>query len=160
MQYTQKYLLEKTFPYFICLCMVREDGIIAKCLLGFSQYTKIRLLDPRGRFSKDSNFPFFMFDYMTKIRMHAYTARKVVGVSRLEHNLTAAEVSDANKDSHDPYASYGTDVPRCIAGSKQHWKIFSLNLVTMTQQLGIPDFFLTLLPNDNWPHIQSTIKKG
>ena len=30
----------------------------------------------------------------------------------------------------------------------------------MTQQLGIPDFFLTLSPNDNWPHIQSTIRKG
>ena len=30
----------------------------------------------------------------------------------------------------------------------------------MTEQLGIPDFFLTLSPNDNWPHIQSTIKKG
>ena len=23
-----------------------------------------------------------------------------------------------------------------------------------------PDFFLTLSPNDNWPHIQSTIRKG
>ena len=30
----------------------------------------------------------------------------------------------------------------------------------MTEQLGIPDFFLTLSPNDNWPHTQSTIKKG
>ena len=30
----------------------------------------------------------------------------------------------------------------------------------MTEQLGIPDFFATLSPNDNWPHIQSTIKKG
>ena len=101
-----------------------------------------------------------MFDYMTKIRMRAYNARKVVGVSRLEHNLTAAEVSEANKDSLDPYASYGTDVPHCIPGSKQYWKTFGLNLVAMTQQLGIPDFFLTLSPNDNWPHIQSTIKKG
>ena len=156
-QYGQKYLLEKTFPQ---LFMYGEGGWYYKCLFGFSQFTKIRLLDPRGRFSKDPNFPFFMFDCMTKIRMRAYNARKVVGVSRLEHNLTAAEVSKANKDSHDPYASYGTDVPRCIPGSKQYWKTFGLNLVAMTQQLGIPDFFLTLSPNDNWPHIQSTIKRG
>ena len=33
-------------------------------------------------------------------------------------------------------------------------------LLYMTEQLGIPDFFATLSPNDNWPHIQSTIKKG
>ena len=68
--------------------------------------------------------------------MRAYNAKKVVGVSRLEHNLTAAEVSEANKDSHDPYASYGTDVPRCIPGSKQYWKTFDLNLVTVIHQLG------------------------
>ena len=45
--------------------------------------------------------------------------------------LTPAEVSDANKDSHDPYpyASYGTDVPRYIPGSKQYWKMLGLNLV-------------------------------
>ena len=30
----------------------------------------------------------------------------------------------------------------------------------MTEQRGIPDDFLTLSPNDDWPHIQSTIKKG
>ena len=29
----------------------------------------------------------------------------------------------------------------------------------MTEQLGIPNFF-ALFPNDNWPHIQSTIRKG
>ena len=55
----------------------------------------------------------------------------------------------------DPYASYGTDVPCTIPGSKQYWKSFGLDLVAITQQLGIPDFFLTLSPNDNWPHIQS-----
>ena len=83
-----------------------------------------------------------------------------MGVSRLEHKLTDGEVSKANKDSHDPYASYGTDVPRSIPGSKQYWKSFGLDLVAMTQQIGIPDFFLTLSPNDNWPQIQSTIKKA
>jgi len=86
--------------------------------------------------------------------------QKIVGVCKLEHTLTAGEVSKANKDLHDPYASYGTDVPRSIPGSKQYWKSFGLDLVALTQQLGIPDFFLTLSPNDNWPHIQSTIRKG
>ena len=49
---------------------------------------------------------------------------------------------------------------RSIPGSKQYWKSFGLDLVAMTQQRGISDFFLTLSPNDNWPHIQSTIRKG
>ena len=73
--------------------------------------------------------------------MRAYNARKVVGVSRLEHKLTAGKINQANKDLHDPYASYGTDVPRSIPGSKQYWKSFGLNIVAMTQQMGIPDFF-------------------
>ena len=156
-QYGQEYLLEKTFPH---LFPYGEGGWYYKCLLGFSQFVKMRLLDSRGHFAKDTNFPFFMFDYMTKIRLRAYNSRKVVGVSRLERNLTAGEVTEANKDKHDPYASYGTDVPRCVPGSKQYWKSFGLDLVAMTEQRGIPDFFLTLSPNDDWPHIQSTIKKG
>ena len=61
-KYGEKYLLEKTFPH---LFLYGEGGWYYKCLLGLSQFTKIRLLDPRGRFSKDPNFPFFMFDYMT-----------------------------------------------------------------------------------------------
>ena len=55
--------------------------------------------------------------------------------------LTAGKINQANKDLHDPYASYGTDVPRSIPGSKQYWKSFGLNIVAMTQQMGIPDFF-------------------
>ena len=76
-QYGQKYLLEKTFPH---LFMYGEGGWYYKCSIGFSQFNKIRLLDCRGRFSKDPNFLFFMFDYMTKLRMRAYNARKIVGV--------------------------------------------------------------------------------
>ena len=40
-QYGQQYLLEKKFPTFFA--MVKKPGII-----GFSQFIKIRLLDPRG----------------------------------------------------------------------------------------------------------------
>ena len=93
----------------------------------------MRLLDPRGHFAKDTNFPFFMIDYMTKIRLKAYNNRKVVGVSRLEHNLSAGEVTEANKDKYDPYASYGTDMPCNVPGSKQYWKLFGLDLVAMTE---------------------------
>ena len=71
-QYGQKYLIEKTFPY---LYVYGEGGWHYKCSIGFSQFNKIRILDCWGRFSKDQNFPFFMFDYTTKIRMHAYNAR-------------------------------------------------------------------------------------
>ena len=135
-------------------------GWYYKRLLGLSQFTKIRLLDPRGYFAKDSNFPFFMFDYMTKIHLLACNSKKVVASSRLEESLTAGKVIAADKPLSNPYASYGTEVPRVVPGSKQYWKSFGYDLVAMTEQLGIPDFFVTLSPNDNWPHIQSTIKKG
>ena len=74
--------------------------------------------------------------------------------------MTAGKVIAADKPLSDPYASYGTEVPQVIPGSKQYWKSFGHDLVAMTEQLGIPDLFVTLTPNDNWPHIQSTIKKG
>ena len=156
-QYGQEYLLEKAFPN---LFPYGEGGWYYKCLLGLSQFTKIRLLDPRGYFAKDSNFPFFMFDYMTKIRLRAYNSEKVVASGKLEENLSAGKVTAADKPLSDPYASYGTEVPRVVPGSKQYWKSFGYDLVAMIEQLGIPDFFVTLSPNDNWPHIQSTIKKG
>ena len=156
-QYGQEYLLEKTFPH---LLPYGEGGWHYKCSLGFSQFTKIRLLDPRGHFAKDVNFPFFMFDYMTKIRLRSYNARKVVASSKLEESLTAGKVMAAERTTSDPYESYGTEVPRVIPGSKQYWKSFGYDLVAMTAQLGMPDYFLTLSPNDNWPHIQSTIRKG
>ena len=92
-----------------------------------------------------------MFDYMTKIRLRVYNNRKVVGVSRLECNLTAGEVTEANKNKYDHYASYGTDMPHNVPGSKQYWKSFGLDLVAMTEQRGIPDYFLTLSPNDDCP---------
>ena len=156
-QYGQEFLLEKVFPH---LFPYGEGGWYYKCSLGFSQFTKIRLLDPRGQFAKDVNFPFFMFDYMTKIRLRSYNARKIVTNSKLEESLTAGKVMAADRPMSDPYASYGTEVPRVIPGSKQYWKSFGYDLVAMTEQLGIPDFFLTLSPNDNWPHIQSTIREG
>ena len=156
-QYGQEYLLEKTFPH---LFPYGEGGWHYKCSLGFSQFTKIRLLDPRGHFANDVNFPFFMFDYMTKIRLRSFNARKVITSSKLEESLTAGKIMAAERPMSDPYDSYGTEVPRVIPGSKQYWKSFGYDLVAMTEQLGIPDFFLTLSPNDNWPHIQSTIRKG
>ena len=157
-QYGQKYLLEKAFPH---LFPYGKGGWYYKCLLGLSQYTKSKLLDCRGYFSNDVNFPFFMFDYMTKIRLHSYNSKKIVAVKKLEHRLTAGEVMAANKvQDDDNYASYGTEVPRVIPGSKQYWKSFGYDLIAKAELLGIPDYFITLSPNDNWPQIQATIRRG
>ena len=137
-QYGQEYLLEKTSPH---LFPYDEGGWYYKCLLGLSQFTKIRLLDPRGYFAEDSNFRFFMFDYMTKICLWAYNSRKVVATGKLEESLTAGKVIAADKPLSDPYALYGTEMPRVVPGSKQYWKSFWYDLVAMTDQLlGIPDF--------------------
>ena len=44
-KYGEQYLLEKTFPH---LFPYGEGGWYYKCFLGFSQFVKMRLLDPRG----------------------------------------------------------------------------------------------------------------
>ena len=82
-----------------------------------------------------------MFDYMTKICLRSFNARKVVTCSKLEESLTAGRVMAAERPMSDPYDSYGTEVPRVIPGSKQYWKSFGYDLVAMIEQLGIPDFF-------------------
>ena len=64
------------------------------------------------------------------------------------------------EQSDDPYASYGKEMPNCIPGSPQYWKVFGLDLIAMTQTKGLPDFFVTLTVNDAWPHIQATVKSG
>ena len=78
---------------------------------------------------------------MTKIRLRSYNARKVVTSSKLEEKLTVGKVMAADRPMSNPYDSYGTEVPRVIPGSKQYWKSFGYDLVAMTEQLGIPDFF-------------------
>ena len=102
---------------------------------------------------------FFKYDEMVKLRLRGYNSRRVVRVPDLSTNLTAEAVLDAAK-STDPYAIYGTEVIRSIPGSKQHWKSFSLDLVSFSEQRGLPDLFVTLSANDCWPHVQSTLTHG
>ena len=80
-------------------------------------------------------------------------------MSDLSENLTAGTVLDAEK-SNDPYAVYGSEVPRSIPGSRQHWKSFSLDLVSFSEQRGLPDFFVILTAYDCWSHVQSTLAHG
>ena len=80
----------------------------------------------------------------------------MVRVSDLSEDLTAAKVFDTEKPT-DPYAIYGTEVPRSIPGSRQHWTSFSLDLVSFS---GLQDLFVTLSVYDCWPHVQSTLKRG
>ena len=47
-----------------------------------------------------------MFDYMTKIRLRSYNARKVVTSSELEENLTAGKVMAADRPTSDPLQKY------------------------------------------------------
>ena len=78
-------------------------------------------------------------------------ARRVVKVGNLQESLDAGKVK-----SQDPYSIklYGSQVPRVIPGSKQYWKNFGLNLVAFVQQCGLPDYFVTLIAFDGWPHVQ------
>ena len=75
-QYGQEYLLEKSFPH---LFQYGEGGWYYKCLLGLSQF---RLLDPKGCFVKDSNFPFLCLTIELINKAWHYTHR--IKVSHFE----------------------------------------------------------------------------
>ena len=61
----------------------------------------------------------------------------------MDEGLTTGKVMAAERPMSDPYDSYGTEVPCIIAGSKQYWKSFGYDLVTMTEQLGKYLTFMT-----------------
>ena len=151
--YGEKYLDAKAFPH---LHPYGHGGWYHKCPMAFQAHTKMKLFDIRGIYATDHCYCFFKYDYMVKVRMRMHNARKVVKVGNLTRNLNASDV----KGSSDPYAVYGTDIPRIIPGSKQFWKSFGLDLVSMVEQRGLPDFFLTLTAHDFWPQVQSTLAGG
>ena len=68
---------------------------------------------------------FFKYDYMVKVRMRC-------------HNLTES-LNASNLKGADPYAVYGTDIPRIIPGSKQFWKSFGLDRVPVKAGLQEPE---------------------
>ena len=76
-------------------------------------------------------------DYTTKVRLRLYNCRKVVKVQDLTSFLSASQARQS-----DPYAVYGTEIPRIIPGSKQFWRSFGLglDLVAFVEQRGLPDF--------------------
>ena len=148
--YGEKYLDVKAFPH---LHPYGHGGWYHKCPLAFQAHIKMRLFDIRGIFAADPCYCFFKYDYMVKVRMRMHNARKVVKVQNLAQSLHASDVSN-------PYAVYGTDIPRIIPGSKQYWKSFGLDLVSFVEQRGLPTFFLTLTAHDLWPQVQATLKNG
>ena len=91
---------------------------------------------------------------MTKTRLRTYASKRCVQVSNLDEPLNASKVKVNN-----PYARYGTDVPRNIPGSAQYWRAFGLDLIAMVEQQGLSDF-LTLSAHDGWPQVQATLRDG
>ena len=154
--YGEKFLEPKTFPH---LFPWGFGGWHYNCPMKFESDIKMKLYDVRGWWAHDSAYMFFKYDEMVKLRLRAYNSRRVVRVSDLSEDLTAAKVLDAEK-STDPYAVYGTEVPRSIPGSRQHWKSFSSDLVSFSEQRGLPYLFVTLSAYDSWPHVHSTLKQG
>ena len=77
----------------------------------------MKLYDVRGWWAHDSAY-MFKYNEVVKLRLRAYNSynsRRVVTVSDLSEDLTAAKVLDAKvldaEKSTDPYAIYGTEVP-------------------------------------------------
>ena len=153
--YGDKFLEPKLFPH---LHPFDFGGWHPGCSMEFSDHVKMRLYNVRGWFSRDRQYPFYKFDLMSKQRLKAY-ATKTVNVAQQVEKVTAEKVLTAEKGG-DPYSTYGKEMPSCIPGSPQYWKVFGLDLIAMTQARGLPDFFLTLSVNDAWPHVQATIRDG
>ena len=97
--------------------------------------------DIREWFASDEVYPFFRYDCMIKMRLR--NARRVVKVCNLQESLDAGKVKSQN-----PYAIYGSQVPRIIPGSKQYWESFGLNLVFLYNSVGSQTFFVTLTAFD------------
>ena len=150
--YGEKNLDVKAFPH---LHPYGHGGWYHKCPMAFQAHIKMRLFDVRGIYAADPCYCFFKYDYMVKVRMRMHNARKVIKVHNLTESLNASNVKGA-----DPYAVYGTDIPRIIPGSKQFWKSFGLDLVSFVEQRGLPQFFLTLTAHDLWPQVQATLNGG
>ena len=155
LHYGEIYLEPKLFPH---LHPYSFGEWYFGCPMEFADHTKMRLYDVRGCFARDRHYPFFKFDLMTKLRLKAYAA-KTVNIAQQTEKLTAQKVLTAEQ-SDDLYSSYGKEMPNCIPGSPQYWKVFGLDLIAMTQTRGLPDFFVTLTVNDALPHIQATVKSG
>ena len=151
-----EFLEPKTFPH---LFPWGFGGWHYNCPMKFESHIKMKFYDVRGWWAYDSAYMFFKCDEMVKLRLRGYNSQRVVRVSDLSEDLTAQKILDAEK-STDPYAIYGTKVPRSIPGSRQHWKSFSLDLVSFSEQRGLPDLFVTLSAYDCWPHVQSTLSRG
>ena len=152
-KYGEKHLDVKAFPH---LHPWGNGSWYQNCSVPFNAHLKMRLFDVRGTFAADPFYPFFKYDYITKVRFRIHNARRVVTVKGLTNSLSAGNV----KETENPYGVYGTEVPRIIPGSKQYWRSFGLDLVSFVEQRGTPDFFLTLSAYDGWPQVQATLKHG
>ena len=155
-KYGEKFLEPKTFPH---LYPWGYGGWHYGCPLNFQAHVKMRLFDVRGWWVTDTCYAFFKYDYITKMRLRMVSARCVVNVAHLTESLNASKVQQGEQ-STDPYAIYGTEVPRKIPGSRKHWKSFGLDLTAFVQQHGLPEFFVTFSANDPWPQMQSTLARG
>ena len=87
-------------------------------------------------------------DYMTKRTLRGYASRRTVKCAQLSEPLNAGKVRDGERSSS-RYEVYGSEVPRTVPGSLQHWKSFGLDLTAMVAQRGLPDFFVTLSAYDS-----------
>jgi hypothetical protein len=58
------------------------------------------------------------------------------------------------------YNYYGNKIPKTVIGSKTYWYGKYLDLLAMTDKLGVPSFFLTFTQNDNWPELQRLVQNG
>ena len=155
-QYGEIDLEPKAFPH---LHPWGYGGWHYKCELNFSPHVKMRLFDVRGWFAEDPHYVFFKFDYMTKRLLRGYASRRTVKTGQLTEPLSATKVRQGEKAS-ESYQIYGTEIPRTVPGSLQHWKSFGLDLTAMVAQRGLPDFFVTLSAYDCWPQTQSTLASG
>ena len=150
-KYGEKHLEPKTFPH---LHPWGYGGWHYKCELTFATHIKMRLFDVRGWFAEDPHYVFFKFDYMTKHVLSSYASRRTIHSAHLTEPLSAKKVREGQKGP-DPYQMYGTEIPRTLPGSLQHWKSFGLDLTALVAQRGLPDFFVTLSAYDCWPQLFS-----
>ena len=96
----------------------------------------MKLYDAWGWWAHDYAYMFFKYDEMVKLRLRAYNSRRMVRVSDLSEDLTAANLMQRNPPIHMQFMEHN---------QFQHWKSFSLDLVSFSKQRGLPDLLVTLI---------------
>ena len=121
------------------------------------QYAKIRLMHADPRWRHDKVWPFFAYDWVMKFRILMYNMkcpRIAIENDNRDLPLTKEYVLSDLGSGEKVHNKLGQYIPPTLPGTKKYWAKEYLDLAAFCERCGVPDFFVTLTANDNWPELK------